>query len=259
MITGHDPDRLLREARHIAETLNCLDADPWRRPCGACAPCRQFAAGAFPYWFLLMPEGASNIIKIKQIRELQSMLATKAGEGRVKTAVLIDAHRMREDSQNCFLKTLEEPPEDTVLMLLTNRPQDLLPTVRSRCRMLDVRDNAQIPDKKDLELAGDILQAMHHQGFVAVFEKAAFVNASRKQGVKDFFGAMEYLLRNILIESLCPPAGGPLANRAKRTLAALEQVWRAGYLLERNVNSLLVIENLFLKLYRLEISAAEGG
>lgn len=258
---------LIGEARRRAASLNCLDGDPAARPCGLCEHCRQIGAGTYPYWFPIAPQGAANLIQIGQIRELQAKLLHKAGEGQWKVAVLSDAHRMREESQNCLLKTLEEPPDQTLLILLTGSPQDLLPTVRSRCRILDVRDERQAPEQREQELVLDILWAIQDQGYRGVFEKAAQVESSRKKKLPEFFGAMEHLFRNGLIASLCPdtgalsgkPRAGGLTASGAVFIQALNQVWRAGYLLERNVNALLVLENLFLNIRKLDIRVAEGG
>lgn len=251
ILQGNDAEALRKEARRLASILNCQDPDPLRRPCGVCASCRRLEAGTYPYWFDIAPQGAANLIRISQIRDLQSMIMSKAGEGQAKVAVLIDAHRMREESQNCLLKTLEEPPQDTLLLLLTNRVQDLLPTVRSRCRILDLGDGGPRPAQTDLDLAADVIQAIREGGYRALFEKAAFVDGSRRKSLPDFLGAMEYLLRDGMVESM----GGPDGSGASGAdyIEALSRVWRAGYLLERNVNPLLILENLFLQLKRLDI------
>ena len=228
------------EARRMASLLDCHDASP--------------------YWFLITPTGAGNLIRISQIRDLQAKLISKAPVGCVKVAVFLDAHRMREESQNALLKTLEEPPEDTLLLLLTSQPQELLPTVRSRCRLVDIHDLVSIPDRADLELVEEILQDLRTNGYMAVFDKAAFVQGSRKGKVKEFLDALEHHLRNAMVDSLTPPVFREHgAAMSERMLEALTQVWKTGYLMERNVNTLLLLENLLIKLKKLDIRAVEGG
>jgi hypothetical protein len=268
ILKGSNPQVLFEEAQGLAAFLNCLEPAPDRRPCGVCAHCRQIGAAVFPYWFTIAPQGAARSIQIRQIRELRAQLLGKAGPGQVKVAALLEAHRMREESQNCLLKTLEEPPEDTVLLLLTDKPQDLLPTIRSRCQVMDFGTAAPPPALTELELALDVVGALGAQGYRAVFDKAAFVDGSRKKRLPEFFAALEFLLRGSLLAQLRPEAGagdlaaglpGRLAADSRSLLEALDQVWQAGYLLERNVNSLLILENLFLRLKRLDIRVAEGG
>ena len=256
ILKGDHNEKLLDKARSMAAALVCQEREPARRPCGMCAGCRQIDSGTYPYWFGLTPQGAANLIRISQIRELQANLGSKAGEGQAKVAVLFDAHRMREESQNCLLKTLEEPPPDTLLLLLTGKPQELLPTVRSRCQVMDLGGGGAVPGRTELELAADVLNDIRARGYSAVFEKAVFVEESRKKALPEFLGALEYLLRGRLAGLMRGP-GAPGASGADY-IEALKQVWKAGYLLERNVNPLLLLENLFLKLKKLNIRMEEG-
>jgi len=254
MLKGSNRDLLINEARRIASVLICQAQEPVQRPCGHCAHCRQMMSNVYPYWFEIAPQGAASLIRIGQIRELRTKLMSKAGEGQAKIAVLTDAHRMRDESQNSLLKILEEPPQDTLMLLLTGRPQDLLPTVRSRCRIIDYGNEKLIPEQTELDLVGDVIRAIRSQGYRGVFDKAAFVEGSRKKSLQGFFGALEYLLRNGMVESLCrmEKESGTAAS-SHDLIEALNQVWLAAYLMERNVNALLVLENLFLKLKKLDI------
>lgn len=78
-------------------------------------------------------------ISIQQVRELQERLSTKAYEDRGHVEIILDADRMGVEAANSLLKTLEEPPADTVLMLLSSRWSALLPTVRSRTQLIRFR------------------------------------------------------------------------------------------------------------------------
>ncbi|HEX9665570.1 MAG TPA: DNA polymerase III subunit delta' C-terminal domain-containing protein, partial [Thermodesulfobacteriota bacterium] len=76
-------------------------------------------------------------IKVDQIREdVEDRLYFKPFEGRYKVAIVDEADRMSHSAQNAFLKTLEEPPDESIIILLTSSPQSLLPTIRSRCQSL---------------------------------------------------------------------------------------------------------------------------
>jgi DNA polymerase-3 subunit delta' len=75
----------------------------------------------------------SQAVKVEQIRGLQERLALHALEAKRKVAILLSAERLNEQAQNAFLKTLEEPPSDTTLILVSTSAQILLPTIRSRC------------------------------------------------------------------------------------------------------------------------------
>ncbi len=78
--------------------------------------------------------GYNGTLKIEQIREMQSMIAYQPFESRIKIIIIDDAHNMLAPAQNCLLKTLEEPPGEALLLLITSQPHMLLPTIRSRCQ-----------------------------------------------------------------------------------------------------------------------------
>lgn len=85
---------------------------------------------------VIRPEKKSRIISVDAIRDAETRLHKAVAEGAWKIVVIVDADRMKAEPQNAFLKTLEEPPNNTLLMLLTSQPQALLPTIRSRCVQL---------------------------------------------------------------------------------------------------------------------------
>ncbi|MGF1448391.1 MAG: DNA polymerase III subunit gamma/tau [Opitutales bacterium] len=86
-----------------------------------------------PDFFTLRPANKMRRISVEATRDLIHALNQTPNHGPRKVGVVYEADRMRRESANAFLKTLEEPPGDTTLFLLTTRPYDLLPTIRSRC------------------------------------------------------------------------------------------------------------------------------
>jgi DNA polymerase-3 subunit delta' len=131
----------------LAQTLNCLSpvrdvalgdsAAATLLPidaCGECAACRRIARGVHPDVIALTPEGDRVTVAIDQVRALNEQIAYRPFEGR-RRVVIVDeaADVLLGPSQNALLKTLEEPPSGTVFVLVTSRPDALLPTVRSRC------------------------------------------------------------------------------------------------------------------------------
>src|SRR5512134_2763046 len=115
----------------LASAVNCLERGP-DGGCGTCPSCRKVASGSHPDVHLLVPDGTE--IKIDQVREVQSELSLRPFEGAKKVLIVDGAETMKDASSNALLKTLEEPPGDTVIILVTSRPQGLLPTIRSRCQ-----------------------------------------------------------------------------------------------------------------------------
>lgn len=85
---------------------------------------------------ILRPEKKSRIINVESIRDVETRLHMAVEQGTWKIVIILDCDRMNLQAQNAFLKTLEEPPNNTLLMLLTSQPQALLPTILSRCVQL---------------------------------------------------------------------------------------------------------------------------
>ena len=119
-------------ALNFAKSINCRTSD--EGACGTCLSCRKADNGNHPDLQIIRPSGAW--IKIDQIRELQKRIIYRPLEGVRKVYILAEAERMNLEAANCLLKTLEEPPADSVLILLTTNLDALLPTIRSRCQII---------------------------------------------------------------------------------------------------------------------------
>jgi DNA polymerase III subunit delta' len=120
----------LQFARWIAQLLNCREP---QAPCGECRDCRWTAADQHPDVTRLSPLEESNYILIDQVRELIAELALTAHGSGYKVVMLAPADALYHNAANALLKTLEEPPPRTVLLLVTSQPARLAPTIRSRC------------------------------------------------------------------------------------------------------------------------------
>lgn len=142
LFQGADLGRLEAVAATLAKTLNC--ENPRRlRPggpavdcCGSCLSCRKIDSANHPDVYWLRPESKLRVIRIDQIRELLQVIYLKPTQAPLKVAVLVAADRLNVQAANAFLKTLEEPPADSILILLTTEPQQLLETILSRCLRL---------------------------------------------------------------------------------------------------------------------------
>lgn len=141
LFTGDQLDELEALARTLAKTLNCQQ--PVKRGlaavdcCDVCGNCRKIdeAAHADVHW--VRPESKSRVIITEQIRELMQEIHLKPNEAEFKVAVLLAADRLNAQAANAFLKTLEEPPAKSVLILLSTEPQRILETLISRCLRLN--------------------------------------------------------------------------------------------------------------------------
>jgi DNA polymerase-3 subunit delta' len=126
-----------------AQALNCDARRPFTPPgsaagdlegldaCGVCSTCTRIARGVHPDILIVEP-GDSGSIKTEQVRELIDRAAYRPFEGHRRAVIIDEADALVPAAQNALLKTLEEPPSSSVFLLVTARPDALLPTVRSR-------------------------------------------------------------------------------------------------------------------------------
>ena len=127
-------------AFELAKSLNCtslIDGEA----CDECSSCKKIVNRTHPDFFFIEPtkkEPTSKKpgIRISMIRELQRKLGFHPYEGKVKVALIDDADLMNLEAANSFLKTLEEPPSATILILISSNPFKLLPTLISRCQTI---------------------------------------------------------------------------------------------------------------------------
>ena len=125
----------------LAQSLNCERPiawpadDPGVSGCGTCSSCRRIARGVHADVLLVEP-GDTGAIKVDQVREAIERAAYRPFEGRKRVVIVDEADALVPEAQNALLKTLEEPPAASVFVLVTSRPDLLLPTVRSRCQRL---------------------------------------------------------------------------------------------------------------------------
>ncbi len=108
--------------------------------CGECSQCRAVERGIHPDVHVLEPQMKSRVIGMQAMREFLREIHSTSFEGGWKGGVIVSADCLNASAANAFLKTLEEPPEQTVFFLLTDSPQRLMPTIISRCQRLSIED-----------------------------------------------------------------------------------------------------------------------
>jgi DNA polymerase-3 subunit delta' len=122
LLAGDDPEGLSAAALALADRI--LNCGP--------NVASHFPPDRHPDCFQVRPAGKARFIKVEPVRELISRINVTPAVSDRKVAVLHDADRLNINAANLLLKTLEEPPADTTILLLTGRPHSLLPTIRSR-------------------------------------------------------------------------------------------------------------------------------
>jgi len=256
LLTGAPPLELETLGRGLA--ANLLDADP----------------NGHPDFFLLRPESKSRRVSIAQIRQLEHSLSRKPHRAALKVALILEAERMcipPAEAANAFLKTLEEPPDHCLLLLTSDRPENLLPTVRSRCLTFPVIPSLNpepIPGIEDLvrgweqSVQPDALSAYRRATLLQSFLLSARQNLEAKSEEDEESGEEEaetvqaassagQLVRvredviSHLVRSAWKRAGGDLRPEIVREVESLEKLRQA---LARNVDQTLAIEVACLRI-----------
>lgn len=133
LLTGPDQARLGRAALQLAQALNCQNPGT-EGPCGCCRACDETARGVFAD----VSVADQPTLKLSEVKTRLAMAAERPLVGRRRVVVLDGVPQMSREAQNALLKTLEEPPPGSVLILTALRTDGILPTVLSRCRALQV-------------------------------------------------------------------------------------------------------------------------
>jgi DNA polymerase-3 subunit delta' len=108
------------------------------RACGECVSCHLFAAATHPDYLLVRPEEDKQQISVEQVRLASERLTITSHRRGYRVAIIDPAHQLTTSAANALLKTLEEPGMDTMLILLSSKLSNVLPTLRSRCQRLAV-------------------------------------------------------------------------------------------------------------------------
>jgi DNA polymerase-3 subunit delta' len=141
LFTGDQLAELESLARTLAKTLNCQHpvkiSGMATDCCDECLSCQKIAHENHADVHWARPESKSRVITIDQTRDLMQQIQLKPTEAQYKVAVIVGADRLNPQAANAFLKTLEEPPPKSVLILLSTEPSRILETILSRCLRLN--------------------------------------------------------------------------------------------------------------------------
>jgi DNA polymerase-3 subunit gamma/tau len=171
-------------AKILARSLNCVKG-PTLTPCGQCEPCRTIAAGTS--LDVIEMDAASNR-SVDDVRELRERVGFAPAVGRWKVYILDEAHMLTKEAWNAFLKTLEEPPPNTVFVLATTEPQKVMPTIVDRCQRFDFQ-------RPSLEQIAEVVRRVSAAEGIEIEEGAvALIARSATGSFRDALGTLDQLV-----------------------------------------------------------------
>lgn len=248
-------------ARAVAAAAACLEGAARGDACGECAACAAGTSGAEADLEVLAPAEGKREILIDQVREATRELALAPMVGRTRALIVVQADRLREEAANAFLKTLEEPPERAVVLLLTTRPEAVLPTIRSRA--LEVRlppgDGGGAPGEAAPEMIEAAAQALVDGAAGDPFDRAGRAAAAIERAAADDAGegTRAEKLRRAALQALDRASAKVRARFRARAAAgtpifedeaAVASLALAAERIEANATPKLVLEVLALEL-----------
>ncbi|HEY6637699.1 MAG TPA: DNA polymerase III subunit gamma/tau [Solirubrobacterales bacterium] len=221
-------------AKILARSLNCVQG-PTLTPCGECEPCRTIAAGTS--LDVIEMDAASNR-SVDDIRDLRERVGFAPAAGRWKVYILDEAHMLTKEAWNAFLKTLEEPPPNTVFVLATTEPQKVMATIVDRCQRFDFQ-------RPSLEQIAEVVRRVSTAEKIEIDDGAiALVSRSASGSFRDALGTLDQLVafggESVTTDEVVELLGAAdaellfdttdaLANEdAKAALEAVERLARSG-------------------------------
>ena len=126
-------------ALRFAQALNCQTPISAGVPCGTCRDCRQIEAMQHADLTIIQAEAEGGTLKVDQIREARRTLTLKPYQSKYRVSIFLRFQEANDSASNALLKTLEEAPSYAVLILTADNPEQLLPTIVSRCEVLRLR------------------------------------------------------------------------------------------------------------------------
>jgi DNA polymerase-3 subunit delta' len=141
-------------ALRFAQALNCQTPLEPGVPCGECRDCKQIEAMHYADMTVVQAEAEGGILKVDQIREARRLLTLKPYQANFRVALFLRFHEANDNAANALLKTLEEAPSYAVLILTTDTPEQLLPTIVSRCEVLRLRSLRVEEVQQELRVRG---------------------------------------------------------------------------------------------------------
>lgn len=232
----------LEQAKALAAALNCQAPLEDGQACGLCPACRNISTGAYPDLAVITPQGGSH--KAEAMRSLISRANLSHLNGAHRLFVLEEAEKVSPEAANTLLKLLEEPIPGTVLILLSQQPEQLLPTILSRCQLFFFENGQpQAPPlaAEEIAAAEKFLLSLADMPIYQVLLLARDYDKDREGQTAFLFAVLNVLHQAARGERPLPMAPANILRSAALVERALE-------LMGKTVNQKLLTDVVYLRL-----------
>lgn len=240
-------------AEGFARLMLCESPQTAQRPCGACRSCIQVNAGAHPNLMRLQPAEDKRDIAIDDVRDLLDRLHLSSHYGQAKIAIVEPADALNAGGINALLKTLEEPPPATHIVLVSERWRALPPTLRSRCQILRFARSVALKPAEDAGEWGRALTEAAEGRMQALRIAQGLKRDDAQRGLETWLHTATGWLR--ALAGAEPAAAPPRGLRPETAAGLLDDIVEALRALERNGNPALLVESIMIRLSRRASSA----
>ena len=272
---GEESVGKMTTAEEFSKALLCSDRNGWER-CGKCNSCEMIKKGYHPDLMIIEPEEES--VKIEQIRQGLKFLFYHPQISSLKILIIDQADKMTEDCQNALLKTLEEPRENNLIILVTSAPKRLLTTIRSRVLPLRFRriTNKEIVDflQKHYSLSQNEAEEIAERADGKIGKVIKLLDKDykkeldqKRKDLKEILNA-SFAKQSIYFQKLVEDNGklkstleewlrvlksdkdsGELKLIPEKRIRLIDSILKSIYLItDTNINRQLLMENIFLQL-----------
>ena len=248
MVIGHKKQWEFLEKKHKANQLSHAYLFTGAEGIGKRMFAEEFAefiGCKFPDLKIIEKKEDKEEIDISQIRDVQNFLSYKSYNGGFKVVIVDNAERMNTEAQNCFLKTLEEPKGNTLLILVTSKPDMMLPTIASRCQVIKFFKFKGLPENKEkIAKEKEILDGLLPVINSSLAEKFKYVKSIdwETQDLREILEVTQKHFRKLLLSEV---EAGKSVEKIKKTLNLIEDL--NNKFLFTNANPKLALEILLME------------
>ena len=238
MFIGSKLTQKEEEAMRFTKNILCLSDDT--RPCEECKSCVEIKNGNHPDFIKIRLEDDINSIKIEQIRKLQEDIIKKPIVSEKKVYIIKDSDKMTVGAQNCLLKTLEEPPEYAIIILLVENENVILNTIKSRCtKIIFTEETEKEMTEEQRKIYSELEKIFCNIDNYTLLDVLNKVDILYK-GEKSIFEILEYI-NVILYKNI---------TNDKRNVEYITYVEETKKRIQSNANYNMCIDNLLISIWK---------